>query len=312
MQLIVVTGAFGFLGRHTSLAASKRGDRVIGIGHGNWTQEEANLWGVSAWHETDVTLHALDAHAESANVIVHCAGSGSAGFALDNPAQAFERTVGTTLEVLEFIRTRSPQSVLVFPSTGAVYGHPISIPVAEETPLNPISLYAVHKKIAEDLVRSYAVHFALKAAIVRVFSVYGVGLRKQLLWDACKNALRGGGNPFFGTGDETRDWVAAEDVADLLLIAGARATTDAPVVNCATGIETSIRTVLAELFTALGTCQEPQFSGDPESGAPTRYAGNSARALNWGWNPQRTWRAGVAEYARWFLDSETRSRRWGL
>ncbi len=304
MDTIVVTGAHGFIGRHTALEAMTRGARVIGIGHGDWSDDEARRWGIADWRRCDVTLETLTQHAESANAIIHCAGSGSAGLALSKPAQDFARSVGTTVEVLEFIRTRSPQTALVYPSSGAVYGPSPSIPTGEDTALNPISPYGVHKKVAEDMVRSYARSFGIRAALVRVFSVYGAGLRKQLWWDACQKAMVDDFR-FMGTGTETRDWVAVEDVAALMLIAGHRAATDAPSVNCATGLETSVRDVVAALLAELGTDREPCFSGERRPGDPERYAGDPSRAVTWGWRPKRTWRTGVFEYARWFLASAT-------
>ena len=44
-------------------------------------------------------------------------------------------------------------------------------PIVESTPPNPISPYGVHKLVAEQLCRSYARHFSLRLAIVRLFSV---------------------------------------------------------------------------------------------------------------------------------------------
>ena len=302
MRTIVVTGGRGFLGRHASRAAAASGARVTGIGHGQWEDAEARDWGLSAWHEGDVSPATLAAHAGAPEVILHCAGSGSPRQALEEPAQDFARTVGTTLAVLEFIRTLSPRTALVYPSTGAVYGRPDIIPTAEDAPLAPVSPYGAHKVMAEDLIRSYGRYFGVSAAIVRVFSVYGAGLRKQLWWDACQKACRGE-HEFLGTGDETRDWVAIEDVAALLLLAGTRAAPETPTVNCATGVEVSVKDIVAELFAALGSRQEPLFSGVRRAGDPERYAGDTARATSWGWAPARAWRDGVAEYARWFLSS---------
>jgi len=51
---------------------------------------------------------------------------------------------------------------------------------------------------------------------VRLFSIYGVGLRKQLLWDGCRK-LMAADLVFSGTGHETRDWLHVEDAATLLI-----------------------------------------------------------------------------------------------
>ncbi len=299
MSTILVTGANGFLGRHVSRSAAEIGHHVIGMGHGDWTEKTWRRWGLSVWHELDVTLASLVAHAGTPEVVIHCAGSSSVGFSLENPAQDFERTVVTTLDVLEYLRTSSPGTALVYPSSAAVYGRAAALPISEETPLAPISPYGVHKMIAERLCESYGRTFGTRAAIVRIFSAYGVELRKQLLWDACRKAVDGDVR-FAGNGQETRDWVNAEDVARLLLIAGGHAGPETPIVNCASGTEVPVRSILEVLFRALGVTDDPEFNGEVRSGDPERYAGDPSRAAAWGWTPQRPWRDGVGEYARWF------------
>ena len=52
--------------------------------------------------------------------------------------------------------------------------------------------------------------------MLRLFSVYGEGLEKQLLWDAC-NKLSSGNRTFFGTGEETRDFMHVSDVAKYVI-----------------------------------------------------------------------------------------------
>lgn len=301
MGTILVTGANGFLGRHVSRIAAQQGNLVIGLGHGDWAEETWRDWGLSAWHELDVTLASLVAHASRPDLIVHCAGSSSVGFSFDNPAQDFERTVGTTLEVLEFMRTCAHDTALVYPSSAAVYGNANVLPIVEESPLAPISPYGVHKMIAEDLCRSYGRTFGLSVAIVRIFSAYGIGLRKQLLWDASRKALAGDFR-FAGSGQETRDWVNAEDIARLLLIAGDNAGSETPIVNGASGTEVANQSILELLFESLGANRGPEFTGHARSGDPDRYAGDPARASAWGWAPRRPWQEGVREYARWYRE----------
>ncbi len=303
MSTIVVTGANGFLGRHVSRAAALDGDVVTGIGHGDWGEEDWRRWGLAAWHELDVTLAALLAHAGTPDILVHCAGSSSVAFSLEYPAQDFERTVVTTLDVLEYLRTCAPETALVYPSSAAVYGRAGAFPISEDTPLAPISPYGVHKMMTEDLCRSYARTFGTQVAIVRIFSAYGVELRKQLLWDASRKALAADCR-FGGTGRETRDWVNVEDVARLLLMAADHAETDAPIVNGASGSEIENRALLRVLFEALGVNLEPEFTGTARAGDPERYVGDRSLASSWGWAPEHSWQEGVREYAHWYRELE--------
>jgi UDP-glucose 4-epimerase len=299
MITVLVTGANGFLGRHVSRLAAGQGHRVVGIGHGDWSEDVWRQWGLSVWHELDVTLASLVAHAGKPDVVVHCAGSSSVGFSLENPAQDFERTVVTTLDVLEFMRTCAPETALVYPSSAAVYGSSAILPMTEESPLAPISPYGVHKQMAEDACRSYSQTFGIRVAIVRLFSAYGVELRKQLLWDACRKTLAGDYR-FGGTGRETRDWVNAEDVARLLLIAGDHALPGTVLVNGASGAEVAVESILTVLLDALGAGREPEFTGTVRAGDPERVVGDPSRALGWGWSAERPWQDGVREYADWF------------
>lgn len=299
MSTILVTGANGFLGRHVCQAAAAAGHYIIGMGHGDWAEDAWRHWGLSVWHELDVTLAALVAHAGKPDVLVHCAGSSSVGFSFENPAQDFERTVVTTLDTLEYLRTSAPDAALVYPSSAAVYGSAATLPISEESPLAPISPYGVHKKIVEDLCRSYSDSFGLRVAIVRIFSAYGVELRKQLLWDACQKALAGDYR-FGGTGRETRDWVHGSDVARLLLMAGDHALPGTAIVNGASGAEVAVESILAVLFDALEVGGKAEFSGTVRAGDPERVVGDPSRALAWGWFPQRPWQDAVREYAHWF------------
>ena len=65
MSTVLVTGANGFLGRHVSRIAATQGHHVVGMGHGDWTEETWRQWGLSVWHELDVTLASMSANCTS-------------------------------------------------------------------------------------------------------------------------------------------------------------------------------------------------------------------------------------------------------
>jgi UDP-glucose 4-epimerase len=209
---MLVTGANGFLGRHVALFFARKGHTVLGMGHGEWSREEWEQWGLSAWHRADVTLGTLKQHAGIPSAIVHCAGGGSVSFSIEDPIADFERTVVTTAHVLEYVRLAAPFCRVVYPSSASVYGTVEKLPIREDCHAAPISQYGVHKLMAEQMVASYARQFRTSAAVVRLFSVYGCGLRKQLLWDACRK-FANSDHIFMGSGEEVRDWLHVEDAA---------------------------------------------------------------------------------------------------
>jgi UDP-glucose 4-epimerase len=220
---------------------------------------------------------------------------------MTNPYQDYQRSVATTHSVLEYIRTVRNTAVLVLPSSAAVYGVAQTMPIRVTAPLAPASAYGAHKKVAEDLCRMYGQHFGVRSSLIRFFSVYGVGLRKQLLWDACRK-IADGGVAFSGTGQETRDWIHVEDAASLMIRASKYATADSAVVNGGTGRATQIGAIVRAIADEFGDSRQPEFSGICRPGDPVHYQADIAQALDWGWTPTRDLLNEIQRYVHWFKD----------
>lgn len=296
----LVTGARGFIGRHVARHLAGEGWRVSGIGHGDWDGAASREWGLSEWCSADVNLENLAAHAGAPALIVHCAGGATVAASIDRPHEDFQRTVATTAAVLEFARIHARGAAVVLPSSAAVYGDAAQLPIAETAALQPVSPYGVHKLMAEHLCRSYAREFGVRAAVVRLFSVYGPGLRKQLWWDACTRLARKEPALFSGDGAESRDWLHVRDAAALLAMAGGRAGGDCPVVNGGSGRAVSLRELLSQLFALQDRADKPVFTGVGRKGDPKRYCADIGLARAWGWTPGTEWRKGLEEYLDWF------------
>jgi UDP-glucose 4-epimerase len=225
------------------------------------------------------------------------------GFSATHPHQDYQRTVATTAAVLEFVRLYAKDAAVVYPSSAAVYGYARRLPIAETEAPSPVSAYGVHKQMAEQLCAAYARHFGIKAAIVRLFSVYGNGLRKQLLWDACSK-LRRGEAEFFGTGAELRDWLHVEDAATLLALARRHASTACPVVNGGSGAGVAVADIVQEIRNAMHADVAVTFDGKVRDVDPPTYVADVNRAAAWGWRARKPWQEGVRAYAGWFASAE--------
>ena len=294
----IVTGAGGYIGSHVVTALTKAGWRVGATGHGGWPCDDAS---VRHWAEVSVeSLAAVAQQLGSISTIVHCAGGSSVGPSWQEPARDFERTVASTLRVLEFMRTHAPHARLVLLSSAAVYGATSIEPLHEDLPTRPISPYGAHKAIAEDLVSNWGEQFGILFTTLRLFSVYGAGLRKQLLWELSRRALAGESPlTLFGTGEERRDFIAIEDAVALIVRAADPALQPPRVMNGGSGAGTSVRDLAAGLLDALG-CEQPlRFSGETKPGDPVSMVADVRRAEAFGFSPAVPLKQGLAAYADW-------------
>jgi UDP-glucose 4-epimerase len=297
-RIALVTGARGFLGRHVARLLSDQGYAVHGLGHGDCPPEEWGRLGLASWTAGEVNLESLVGQPQP-ELIVHCAGGASVASSVEQPLRDYRRSVESTVAVLEYVRLRAPHAAVLLPSSGSVYGSHESGAVAENAALSPQSPYAVHKLLAEQRCAEYGKSFGVRSAVLRFFSVYGSGLRKQLLWEACNRLSRGEAS-FSGTGGETRDWLHVEDAVQLILKAAGHASPSSPIVNGGCGVGATVREVVTELARALGFAGQVTFTQKQRPGDPFRVVADNRLALSWGWAPRIPWRAGVHEYAAWF------------
>jgi UDP-glucose 4-epimerase len=301
-RIVLITGGFGFLGRSVARKFKDLGFRVVGIGRGHWAPEESLTRGFDVWLNAGVTLSSLMTLRDRFDLIVHCAGNGSVGYSLQNPLQDFNKTVQSTADLLEYLRLTGSEALVIYPSSGGVYGAKPDAPIRETDELNRISPYGVHKRVAEDLLAMYSRSFGVKVAVIRFFRIYGPGLTKQLLWDASVKirSARNSSAVFWGTGEETRDWIFSDDAADLIVAVSKQAHAFT-VLNGAGGIRTTVRETLNKLRAALGLDVALSFNNIVREGDPRFYHADVSKSAALGWKPKFTLAEGIDRYVKWLV-----------
>ncbi|HEY6896906.1 MAG TPA: NAD(P)-dependent oxidoreductase [Rhodocyclaceae bacterium] len=305
MALIWITGARGFIGRNLAAHLAAQGHRVAGIGHGAWADAEAMAWGVAHWTNGDIqasNLENLRRNFGAPDCIYHLAGGSSVGAAIAAPHEDFFRTVASTVNLLDWMRLESPTTRSVVVSSAAVYGAGHSGPIAEDTQGTPYSPYGYHKLMMEQLCRSYGASYGLQSVVARLFSVYGKGLRKQLLWDLCGKLSRNTGQiELAGSGDELRDWVDIRDVARVLARLPDAATAESPALNVGMAKATSVREIVELALSAWPSPAQISFSGQSRPGDPFSLVADNTRLALGGLDWQVPVEQGIPDYVRWYL-----------
>jgi UDP-glucose 4-epimerase len=280
---------------------------VHGIGHGAIHDSDRLRLGLASWLNGEIdaaNLNALALAHGAPSRIFHLAGGSSVGLSIAQPFEDFSRTVVSTARLLEWLRGSAPQCHVIAASSAAVYGSGHAGPIPEDAVLSPMSPYGYHKLMMEQLCNSYAASFGIRSTVVRLFSVYGPRLRKQLLWDVCCRLAQGESALVLGgTGSEIRDWTDVRDVVRLLAQIG-----DLPqsetirIMNGGSGRGTSVAAIATRLVGDWGSDIPVRYSGVARAGDPLSLLADDAglRQIPFHWRiPVEQ---GLADYVKWFRD----------
>jgi UDP-glucose 4-epimerase len=294
---VLITGAAGFIGKNLALKFASHGYEVVGLGRGE--VQEWMIKNIKLWHSCEVEVNSLLKVNPLPDLVLHCAGSASVHDSAINPRIAFQSTVGGMVDVLEYIRLYSPGSKLIYVSSAAIYGAAKHLPITENEASKPISVYGELKLSAERLCQMYARLYGLSILIVRPFSVYGEGLKKQLLWDACKK-FSNNQFSFFGTGNEIRDWIHIKDLTKFLFVAKDLPSRECPIFNVGSGEGVPVKEILFEIGREFGISEQVEFAQVMREGDPSAYIADISRAKALGWFPQVNWKDGIGRYVDWY------------
>lgn len=157
-----------------------------------------------------------------ADIIFHLAAHESKNF---EPVEDFEVNARSVLDLLETCRVQKRSPKIVFASSSNVVGAPDRMPVDESFKDNPLTLFAIHKLLAEEYLKLYAQDFNIYSIILRLANVYGPSTDKQVSLHSALNKMVNnavGGQPLklFANKDKIRDFLYIDDAVDAYLAAG--------------------------------------------------------------------------------------------
>ena len=238
---------------------------------------------------------------EKSEVVINCIGSATVGYSYTNTEEAFESNVIILGKVLELLRQNSFQHVkYINLSSAAVYGNPENLPVKESDETKPLSPYGYHKLMSELLLKEYHHCFGLKTLSLRIFSAYGTGQKKLLLWDLHQKIKNSNGKIcLFGTGDETRDFIHIEDIAQQILLAISNASFKGEAVNVGNGVGVKISEI-ADLYKMYYPKKfDYEFNGENKLGDPLNWCADIYILKGWGYKKIFLIEDGIKDYINW-------------
>lgn len=299
---VAVTGGLGFLGHHLVRRLVDEYEVVVLDNFSRGTRRDEVLkLGVEV-RDVDVRdvymlLDALD----GADRVVHLAALIDVHESRERPLLYHEVNTSGTLNVL-YAAAENQVDSIVFASSAAVYGEPIYLPVDEEHPLNPISVYGATKAAAEQYCRAFNRAYGLSVAILRIFNVYGPGQSGSyagVITRFIERILRGQPLMIYGDGRQTRDFVYVDEVVEAIVRA-LRLEKGLHVVNVASGGETSILGLARLLEEIAGRAPGIVFRERRIGDIRRSYASIARMESVLGYRPRVSLEEGLRKTLEWF------------
>ena len=299
MKTILVTGAAGFLGRHICRQLTNTGWRVIGVDIDPAGSKQ--LPGEVQYFKCPLPSAEFEMLLTTVVpvVCIHCAGCASVPLSMSDPAADFRSNTVLTFEILDAIRRHVPQCRFILLSSAAVYGNPTNLPVSENTHVSPLSPYGFHKRQCELICQEFSRVFGVPTLSTRIFSAYGPGLRRQVVWDICERLLTKGLLSLSGTGRESRDFIHASDIARAVAILAEKGPANGEIYNLSSGRETTIAELASLLSATLGCDSQAVFDGQNRPGDPLNWRADVSKIAGLGFKPEIPLESGLADVAAW-------------
>ncbi len=238
------------------------------------------------------------------DICINCSGAASVPESLKNPGRDFELNVHNVFLLLEAIRECAPDCKFINLSSAAVYGDPKETPTTESNSLAPVSPYGFHKMLAEKLCSEYFQFYKIQVCSLRIFSAYGVGLKKQIFWDLYTRSKMSHLIELFGTGMEARDFIYIDDILKAIDCIIESAEFNAAVYNLAGGKACYIKQVAEIFLDALRWKGDLKFTGNHRLGDPDFWQADISKISELGFSPGISLEEGIQKYVKWLSSLE--------
>ncbi len=189
-------------------------------------------------------------------------------------------------------------------STDEVYGEILNGKFRETDALDPRNPYAATKAGADLLVKSYQETYDLPVVITRTCNNFGPRQHhEKLIPKLIRNAAQGDSLPIYGDGSNVREWIYVEDncrALDSVLRSGETG----EVYNVGTGEEKTNLNVAEIIVDAVGADREQITFVEDRPGHDQRYALNTSKLEEMGWEPSWSFEQGITETIEYYRPTE--------
>ena len=225
---------------------------------------------------------------------------------IHSPLENEEVNAVATLGLLDLARRKGIKR-FVYISTSEVYGMVTTVPVAEEHPTRPYTIYGASKLAGEAHTRAFWHQFHLPTVVLRPFNAYGPrchheGDSGEVIPRFMLRCLAGKPMVIFGDGKQTRDFTFVSDTAAGMLAAGLADSSVGQTINLGSGKEIEINRLATMIGEVLGRPDAEITYAERRPGDVVRLLADSSKAKeSFGFNPAVSLRDGLVRLRDWYV-----------
>jgi len=312
-EVVLVTGAAGFIGSHLAERLLCLGYRVVGLDNFDdfyspaikWNNIRAlNTKGNFRLEEGDIRDESILARIFEANdidVVVHLAARAGVRPSIEQPLLYQDINIKGTINLLEASRIYGVRK-FIFASSSSVYGLSSRIPFREDDNVEyPTSPYATSKTAAELFCYTYNHLYGLPVVVLRLFTVYGPRQRPEMAIHQFTRMIDSGEEiSVFGDGTSKRDYTYVDDIINGILQALTSQNRGFEIFNLGNSHPIALDYLIHLLEEALGKRARikrlPMQPGD----VPITFAEISKAKTYLGYQPKVTIEEGISLFVQWY------------
>jgi len=312
-DLVLVTGAAGFIGSNLVARLLEDGHRVVAVDDLSTGRLEnlaparaPHLTGRLQFDHVDVTTPAFEALVARMRprTVFHLAAQVDVRVSIEQPLEDARLNVLGTLHVLEAARRHGVQR-FVYAASIAGYGDPPPelLPIDERVATPPLSPYGASKRAAGDYVLAYGATHGIEGVVLTLANVYGphqsTAGEGGVVAILVGRMLAGAPCTIYGDGEQTRDFVFIDDVVDAFARAGSAPAAAGERILIGTGVATSVNALYADCAAVTGYVHPP-VHGPARAGEVRHSVVDATRARELlGWQPWTSVADGVRATVDW-------------
>ncbi|MTI53397.1 NAD-dependent epimerase/dehydratase family protein [Geosporobacter ferrireducens] len=294
---VLITGGAGFIGSHIADLLIAQEFQVVIVDNLS-TGKVENINKSAVFYPMDIRSDSLQEvfEKEKPEFVIHHAAQIDVQTSIKQPKLDGEVNILGTVNVLENCIQHGVKKI-IYPSSAAIYGRPVYLPIDENHNISPMSQYGISKYTPEQYIRVYSSLYDLKHTIFRYSNVYGPRQAHEGEGGVVaifQHMMKAGQPPMiFGDGSQTRDYIYVGDVAQANLKVLTQG--DNEIFNISTNEKTTVNRLFSVMKQQLHFQGEAQYGPERPGDIPHSILSNQKALMQLDWQPCYNLKTGLQE-----------------